>query len=467
MRIAPKSKSAYFISNDEELRCRSSQLYTTLLQDNFILLRHSVYSHLQSLRTYFYNSINNYEDQFDEMFTRTYGSLYTSNKEIFSVFFSRLRTFSSPTSTIDISRATHQLFLQMFHTMFTLLNPLLKVSDAERSCIESHFSTLAPFGDIPNRLSSLLSPSLNHFRLLLHSLDSTYDMLDGFFNISSTPSCLHSFTRLHSCSLCSNLLSKPCASSCISVVSSCLSEFRLVHGNWIELIDSLRSLSSLLQETYNVQHALNPISAIVSEAVMSFQEKADIVSNKVISRCLSANSVMEEFDLPYRRKRETIRRDTGALRWIRDAERQRQSGARIYAQIVAALHNRLRELRNFFNDIPSDICVKHNTSEVPGKRCWNGKVEVEESEAGKESHAVEIEKHIYRGQFVEQRMKMNWISAKIRTKLNGKDYPFEGSGDDEDYIFSSYRLEMISMIPQGPSFLNPTVAIIQYSYRYY
>ena len=76
-------------------------------------------------------------------------------------------------------------------------------------------------------------------------------------------------------------------------------------------------------------------------------------------------------------------------------------------------------------------------------------------------------------------MKMNWISAKIRTKLHGKEYPFEGSGDDEDYvssfkkkliqyqIFSSYHLEMISTILQGLSFLNPTAAIIQYPYRYY
>ena len=78
-------------------------------------------------------------------------------------------------SLIFISFWSHKLSSSVFQ---------LQVSDAERSCIESHFSTLAPFGDIPNRLSSLLSPSLNHFRLLLHSLDSTYDMLDGFFNVS-------------------------------------------------------------------------------------------------------------------------------------------------------------------------------------------------------------------------------------------------------------------------------------------
>ena len=88
-------------TTEHHLLNRSSHLYTTLLQDRIILLRHSVHSHLQSLRServhfdflllksschllaaYFYNSINNYEEQFDEMFTRTYGSLYTANKDV-------------------------------------------------------------------------------------------------------------------------------------------------------------------------------------------------------------------------------------------------------------------------------------------------------------------------------------------------------------------------------------------------
>ncbi|KAK6021909.1 hypothetical protein OSTOST_12408, partial [Ostertagia ostertagi] len=167
---------------EDEILESAEKIFKAQLEDKLIVLRHMINSNLNSFRTFFYNSLNACHEHLDTLFDRTYGAFYQSNSQIFDTFFNRLRAFSSPFSDAKVSQITGRLFEEMFVIMFQLMNPMHTVSSSQRRCMIEGMEEIAPFGDVPKKITVHMEKSLTFWKHFVTSLDKVHNIFDGFMN---------------------------------------------------------------------------------------------------------------------------------------------------------------------------------------------------------------------------------------------------------------------------------------------
>lgn len=86
------------------------------------------------------------------MFTRTYGSLYVENTEIFSQLFDELKSYFRGGNN-DLSETMDSFFRRLMLRMFVLMNEQYDLGEQYRICVDTHIENLSPLGDVPQQLS--------------------------------------------------------------------------------------------------------------------------------------------------------------------------------------------------------------------------------------------------------------------------------------------------------------------------
>ncbi|CAJ0604431.1 unnamed protein product [Cylicocyclus nassatus] len=429
-------------SIEEEIVQNTQKIFKAQLEDKILVLRHMINSHLNSFRTYFYNSLNACHEQLDALFGRTYGPFYQSNSQVFETFFNRLRAFSSPFSEAKVPQITSQLFEDMFVIMFQLMNPMHSVTSTQRRCMLDGMAEIAPFGDVPEKLAMHLEKPLVLWKHFVFGLDNVYNVLEGFMNISTSKECNINLARMWDCSLCTGgNESKACPGLCLNVMKGCLGDWAEMDQQWNIVIDSLLKLSTRIRSSQNLHNSLQPLPVQISEAVMEMQERGVTVSNKVLARCYPIEELMRSS----RHQRSTRPRRHVRHRSLTD---RTDNYGKVLNSLMSTFSERFEPLRGWFSALPTTFCTDSGLVAKEGESCWNGNEtapytkEIAGDGLAKQSTNPEYQADRflpYRGLFIDERLRLGMLSFRLQNVLHGYNYTnyqvVEGSGDsdDEDY----------------------------------
>uniref|UniRef100_A0A914H044 Glypican n=1 Tax=Globodera rostochiensis TaxID=31243 RepID=A0A914H044_GLORO len=264
----------------------------SVVQGEFELVREFFDNWASTFRAEFSLALNRTERTLRHIFHRTYGHFFTQNIEMFNTFFSHMNSLlsaSPASSTFD--DALLQLLQRIFLAEFALLNPL-RASDllAHEQCMRHLFPAFAPFGSIPSAIAALHGRTFVAWTSLIDALDSVGELMYSLGrDFSLTSRCTDSVVRMRFCPICFGRHSpkvRPCPVYCQYVIRRCFHELTAaIDLQWDGLIDSMVRLSASLISVHNPHISLAPLPFQLSEAIMHFQENAQLLSGRILFRC--------------------------------------------------------------------------------------------------------------------------------------------------------------------------------------
>ncbi|CAD6189145.1 unnamed protein product [Caenorhabditis auriculariae] len=425
-------------SQEQQLRYTALTVdaYIQDVQDKIISTRHLFQSFFIDFREFFHKTLTSTYDELDSLYVETYGPFYSENAKVLHTYFSHLKSFSSSYSEASIRRVTDIFFDGLFRVMFKLSNPLQKTTEGQWKCMMSYVKTNKVFGEMPERISNLLTPTFTNWRSFISAIETTHDILDGYLNVTLQNECVRGLARLEMCGVCNSVKERPCKSFCENIISGCAYPFVSSEQIWTTVVENITKLAKLLRDRQSIVNALRPLPVLISEAIMDFQEKRDMITSKMVARCVLTDQFLRskrsEIDHSYRLRKANARK-------ARELEELNQK--------MTYFIQKLSGQKRLFTSFATGVCKLEQWSAPETAACWNGSavgpyllppVRNNFPLANPEYQGSEY--LTLRGVYVEERLKFQWLVARIQNILTSNrnlraeaDDSISGTDDEEDY----------------------------------
>uniref|UniRef100_A0A8C1NQ94 Glypican 2 n=1 Tax=Cyprinus carpio TaxID=7962 RepID=A0A8C1NQ94_CYPCA len=245
--------------------------------------------HTHQRSTFLYNFFRELMDvaekSMNQMFTQTYGHLYTQNAPIFQQLFSDLRRYYTG-GRVSVAEVLSDFWAGLVERVFALVNPQYQFSEDYLECVSKHAEQLRPFGDVPHKLHIQVSRALTAARTLVQSLAAGRDIVNKATKLTVGSECVRALMRQWFCPLCRGLpFLKPCHSLCLNVMKGCLANQADLDSEWNNFIDALMAVVEKLSGPFHFELAADSIAVKVSEGIMYMQENSISISAKVFQGC--------------------------------------------------------------------------------------------------------------------------------------------------------------------------------------
>uniref|UniRef100_A0A3Q3W8X9 Glypican 2 n=1 Tax=Mola mola TaxID=94237 RepID=A0A3Q3W8X9_MOLML len=410
---------------------------------------------LHSAADFFRELIDLSEKSMNQMFTKTYGRLFTQNSHVFQELFVELRRYYSGGS-VSLSEVLSDFWSRLVERVFSLVNPQYQFSEDYLECVSKHAEQLQPFGDVPRKLRVQVSRAFVAARALSQGLATGRDIVNKALTADSE--CVRGLMRQWYCPLCRGMPSlRPCHSLCLNVMKGCLANQADLDTEWNNFIDALYQVSEKLEGPFNIELAADSISVKVSEAIMYMQENSISISTKVFQGCGSPRPA------PGRSKRSP--KESGGnkrpFRTYSAEEKPTTAAGTNLDRLVTELKERLRPMRGFWVSLPHTICNDERmAADVTNEdRCWNGQSrgrylpDVTGDGLVSQINNPEVEVDIARPDVRTRQliMELRVVTNKLRHAQSGQDMDFMDSewcrwsaGLETPLILSHYQLEISS-----------------------
>ncbi|KAK0395545.1 hypothetical protein QR680_001331 [Steinernema hermaphroditum] len=313
----------------------------------------------------------------DQMFALTYGPFYLSHSQIFEDFFERLSNAFSTTLHLDPVRLILDDFYRtLYRTIFGLMNPLYKIGAKEEKCLNEIYGDVRPFGDLTESVERRLLRTFNIWKSFLKVMQEMHNLVDNMVTDKPSPN-----------------------------------PFNIV-------LDMMIRMSDRLSRVHEPKSVLQPVIVDISDAVMAFQERGQVISQIIIGRCFQRMNAKEK-------------RSVNEI--ISATRKQTQSLGNI--DLEGKFHDfteMLLRMKGFWTLLPQSICQEDQVAAPLDDSCWDGSDKI-----------------------LRQRIKLNSLSEYISSALEGvfKDVEYiEGSAsdsflyDDEDFAESSGTTVSIEIV---------------------
>uniref|UniRef100_A0A3B4B8Q8 Uncharacterized protein n=1 Tax=Periophthalmus magnuspinnatus TaxID=409849 RepID=A0A3B4B8Q8_9GOBI len=369
------------------------------------------------------------EKSMNQMFTKTYGRLFTQNSHVFQELFVELRSYYSGGS-VSLSEVLSDFWARLVERVFSLVNPQYHFTEDYLECVSKHAEQLQPFGDVPRKLRIQISRAFIAARALSQGLATGRDIVNKATKVSLTadPECVRGLMRQWYCPLCRGMTSlRPCHSLCLNVMKGCLANQADLGTEWNNFIDVLYQVAEKLEGPFNIELAADSISIKVSEAIMHMQENSVSISSKFVPHAPSVQ--------------------------------------------VTELKERLRPMQGFWVSLPHTICSEEKmAADVTNEdRCWNGQTrgrylpDVTGDGLINQINNPEVEVDTSRPDVRTRQliMELRMASNKLKHALTGQDMDFvdnegeEGSGSGGGEHIERYNDDWPGYGPHSPSFNKP------------
>ncbi|TNN73084.1 Glypican-4 [Liparis tanakae] len=428
LRLCPQDYTCCSSQMEETLGLQSERDFLKAVEENSQFLLTTFTQRHRRFDEFFRELIDLSEKSMNQMFTKTYGRLFTQNAHVFQELFVELRRYYSGGS-VSLSEVLSDFWSRLVERVFSLVNPQYQFSEDYLECVSKHAEQLQPFGEVPRRLRVQVSRAFIAARALSQGLATGRDIVNkatklsrglaansanngnsaasvylrgiqrGVVGVGSLFSlhnnavalecligvkplcraaghqpaswltadseCVRGLMRQWYCPLCRGLPSlRPCHSLCLNVMKGCLANQGDLDTEWNNFIDALYQVSEKLEGPFNMELAADSISVKVSEAIMHMQE------NSVFQGCGSPRPA------PGRSKRSP--NESGGnrrpFRTYSPEEKPTTAAGTNLDRLVTELKERLRPMRGFWVSLPHTICNDEKmASDVTNEdRCWNG-----------------------------------------------------------------------------------------------
>ncbi|XP_051945085.1 glypican-2 [Xyrauchen texanus] len=309
------------------------------------------------------------EKSMNEMFTQTYGHMYTQNAQLFHQLFTDLRQYYTG-GRVSLAEVLADFWGGLVERVFSLVNPQYQFSEDYLECVGKHAEQLQPFGDLPLKLHIQVSRALIAARALVQGLAAGRDIVNKATKLSVGSECVRALMRQWYCPLCRGVPAlKPCHSLCLNVMKGCLANQADLDSEWNNFVDALMAVVEKLGGPFNFELAADSIAVKVSEGIMNMQENSISISAKMFQGCGNPRPA------PARNKRSLREGDSKrAFKSFSAHEKPTTAAGTNLDRLVEELQERLRPMRGFWVALPHTICNDDKmAADVTNEdRCWNG-----------------------------------------------------------------------------------------------
>lgn len=465
LRLCPQDYTCCSSQMEETLSLQSERDFLRAVEENSQFLLTTFTQRHRRFDEFFRELIDLSEKSMNQMFTKTYGLLFTQNSHVFQELFVELRRYYSGGS-VSLSEVLSDFWSRLVERVFSLVNPQYQFSDDYLECVSKHTEQLLPFGDVPRKMRVQVSRAFVAARALSQALATGRDIVNKATKLSADSECVRGLMRQWYCPLCRGLPSlRPCHSLCLNVMKGCLANQADLDTEWNNFVDALYQVSEKLEGPFNMELAADSISVKVSEAIMHMQENSVSISNKVFQGCGNPRPT------PGRSKR-SPRESVGTKRPFRvysPEEKPTTAAGTNLDRLVTELKERLRPMRGFWVSLPHTICSDEKTAAdvTNEERCWNGQTrgrylpDVTGDGLVSQINNPEVEVDIARPDVRTRQliMELRVATNKLKHAQTGQDMDFmdseEGSGSGGGDHSERYNDDWLGYEPYSPPSNNP------------
>ncbi|XP_033894118.1 glypican-1 [Acipenser ruthenus] len=379
---------------------------------------------------YFLDLLNKSERSLQDMFSKTYGELYTSNAKIFSDLYTELRHYYRG-ANLNLEEALHEFWTRLLERLFRRLNPQYQMSDEFLDCVVKHAETLKPFGEAPRELKLKVTRPFIAARSFVQGLDMASDVVRKVAQVPLSPECTRAIMKLTYCPHCRGLPSiKPCTNYCRNVMKGCLANQADLHTEWRSFVDSMLQVAERFNGMHSMETFVDMAPLKISDAIMNMNENGASISSKVFQGCGNPklagtrSSVGEE-------KKKRVK--------VQSEEKEKAVTGLGMDKLVSDVSGKLREMQLYWVQLPNALCNDAVTAGPSSEdKCWNGMnkgrylPEVMGDGLASQINNPEVDIDITKPDITirQQIMQLKIMTNRLKNAYNGNDVDFQDTSDD-------------------------------------
>ncbi|EHA98435.1 Glypican-2 [Heterocephalus glaber] len=320
LQFCPQEYTCCSSDTEQKLIRETEATFRGLVEDSGSFLVHTLATRHRKFNEFFREMLSVSQQSLAQLFSHSYGRLYSQHALIFNGLFSRLRDYYEKSGE-GLDDTLSDFWAQLLERAFPLLHPQYSFPPDFLLCLTRLTSTtdgsLQPFGDSPRRLRLQITRALVAARAFVQGLETGRSVVSETLKVPVSEGCRQALMRLIGCPLCRGVPSlMPCRGFCLNVAHGCLSSKGL-EPDWGSYLDGLLLLAEKLQGPFSFELAAESIGLKISEGLMYLQENSVKVSAKAFQECGTPHRC------PARHRRAPAPREEAGWPWRAAAEEVR------------------------------------------------------------------------------------------------------------------------------------------------
>lgn len=430
LRMCPQGPTCCTSAMEENLAGLSTRETEALIREAGRSLQASFHALHRSFDTYFTELHSHSERSLQEKLAPL-GPLYSQNTRLFGDLYSDLRQYYRG-SALNLDEILSEFWSRLLERAFkSSASSDIILSEDYLECVAKQQETLWPFGDVPRDMKTKVVRAFVTARSFVQGLIISGEVVRKVSQVSLSQECVKALMKLVYCPHCRGLASlTPCSNYCSNVMKGCLANQADLNSEWQSLIDTMIQVASSFSTEPSLDVVLSSIPLQISEAVNYLKNNMDSFTAKVYQTCgtpgesgTGTPTVQEQ-----RRKSSSLTAS--------ESKPSPTAGIRLEMQ-VSVLTTKLREMRQYWIELPVALCGKVSEGASPDK-CWNGMSkgrylpEVMGDGLASQINNPEVELDITKPDMTirQQIMQLKIMSNRLKNALEGNDVDFQDASDD-------------------------------------
>ncbi|XP_069502526.1 glypican-2 [Ambystoma mexicanum] len=435
LRICPQDYTCCASETEERLNWQSEMDFKALVEDSSSFLLSGFTARHRKFDEFFRELIYISEKSMSQMFTQTYGRLYTQNAQVFDELFKELHQYYLG-GKVHLEDTLSEFWTRLLERMFQLVNSQYLFTEEYLECVSKHSEQLRPFGDVPRKLKVQVTRAFIAARAFMQGLATGRDIVAKAAKINPTAECLLAVMRMTYCPLCRGMPSlKPCNGFCLNVMKGCLANLADLDIEWNNFIDALIQVAERLEGPFNFELAADSIGVKISEGIMYMQENTMQTSTKVFQGCGNPRPV------PGRTKRAPKDETKRRFRTYSPEEKPTTAAGTNLDRLITDVKEKLKLMKRFWVTLPHTLCSDDKVAaDVTNEdKCWNGQARGRYlpdvtgdglvSQINNPEVEVNIEQLDLRTR--QQIMQLRVTTNRLRSAFSGNDVDFQDGAYDD------------------------------------
>ncbi|XP_041647586.1 glypican-1-like [Cheilinus undulatus] len=431
LRMCPQGPTCCTSAMEENLASLSGRETEGLIREAGRSLQ-AVFNALhRSFDTYFTELHSRSERSLQEALSPL-GPLYSQNTRLYGDLYTDLRQYYRG-SALNLDETLTEFWSRLLERTFKTSSPTdVTLSEDYLECVAKQQETLRPFGDVLRDMKMKVIRAFVTARSFVQGLIVSADVVRKVSQVSLSPECVKALMKLVYCPHCRGIASvKPCSAYCSNVMKGCLANQADLDPEWQNLIDTMIQVASSFSTEPSLDVVLSSIPARIYEAVHFLQENMDTFTAKVYQTCGTPGEPGTGSPAPHEQ-----RKKSGSLT-ASEYKPSPTAGLRLEMQ-VSDLSSKLREMRQYWTQLPLALCSKLAAGSSGQDKCWNGITkarylpEVMGDGLANQINNPEVELDITKPDMTirQQIMQLKIMSNRLKNALEGNDVDFQDASDD-------------------------------------
>ncbi|XP_070817505.1 glypican-1 [Chaetodon trifascialis] len=431
LRMCPQGPTCCTSVMEENLAGLSTRETEGLIREAGRSLQAAFNALHRSFDTYFTDLHSRSERSLQEALSPL-GPLYSQNTRFYGELYTDLRQYYRG-SALNLDETLSEFWSRLLERTFKTFAPTdVNLSEDYLECVAKQQETLRPFGDIPRDMKAKVIRAFVTARSFVQGLIVSGEVVRRVSQVSLSTECMKALMKLVYCPHCRGLASvKPCSNYCSNVMKGCLANQADLDPEWQNLIDTMIQVASSFSTEPSLDVVLSSIPARIYEAVRFLQENMDTFTAKVYQTCGAPGEPGTGSPTPNEQ-----RKKSGSLT-ASEYKPSPTAGLRLEMQ-VSDLSSKLREMRQYWVQLPLALCSKLAPGGASQDKCWNGITkarylpEMMGDGLANQINNPEVELDITKPDMTirQQIMQLKIMSNRLKNALDGNDVDFQDASDD-------------------------------------